>query len=292
LKFTDNHVQAILTGRKTMTRVIAQQPKLATRPNGTTYTTTPFVPRVGMRLPFTYGAPLLDHGAGTETWIVDPDNRDKAYIIVTAVPLDDSGNPQPAQRLDAITLAEAKAEGHNSVQAFMEWWVGEHDKPWVDVRVRRAGGKRSPFLKREMQTRFAARWAAVKVWPMTFCLDPESVPLALAPIGRGDARGYYVGTPHRSRPARPNQTEPFVPQSVADEGEPIAPGILDPAWNTTSTERHRDAHGAELSNRLVKSLGRTMAEKLYAKIRAGHDITADVAALQRAVEEIEHRQAA
>jgi hypothetical protein len=208
------------------------------------------------------------------------------------VPVDDNGNPLQAQRLDAITAVDAKAEGHNTVEAFMEWWVSEHDKAWVDVRVRRAGGKRTPFLKRELRARFAARWGPVAVWPFTFRLDPESVPRALAPLGRGDARGYYVGAPHRSRPARANQTEPFVPQSIADEGAPVDPGILEPTWSATSSERHHDARGVELTNRLAKSLGRTVREALLAKVRAGHDITADLAAVQRTVEEIEHRSAA
>jgi len=260
LRFTPQQTRAVLDSRQTMTHVIAHPSRTATRRNGTTYETVPFVPKVGLRIPFSFDDPR----AG------DPDHRGRAHIVVTAC----AAEPAP---IGAVTAEEAKAAGHRSPEALSEWWVRQHDKDWVARRERREteqGRDPKVFLRRVIGQRFAQRHADTLVWPIRFRLDITDEPTFLLPAARGDQGDGVLGYTH----------------NVARALDDVETVDLDSGWETAADARHAEARGDQDAKRLARSIGSQVRENLLAAHRAGVDIAPDVAALQRAVTDLDRRR--
>lgn len=158
---SSSQARQILAGRKTQMRVRVQREREVTRPNGTTYTSVPFTPREGMRVPIAVRR-SGDNGGPVCHIIID-----RAWI----------------GSLGDIGLRDALAEGHKTTTDFKVWWVNQHDRVWVERREPEA----DPGQAAE---RFDRRWSSTAVWAFAFHRDPTEQERYPAATGRGDERGY------------------------------------------------------------------------------------------------------
>jgi hypothetical protein len=164
----------VLAGKKTQMRVPITQPKNVTRPNGTSYLSTPQTFPVGK--PHTL--------------------RSDLHVIVTDTAIVTLGD---------ITQRDAIAEGHKTTDAFRVWWVSTHDKPWVNRYVLKHDSSPSEDMA---VARFHQHHAQRDVWAITFMLDREQKPRFLAPTGHGDELG-YTSTAAQGIPHEPQAVDEF-----------------------------------------------------------------------------------
>jgi hypothetical protein len=257
---TPSQARAVLDGQQTMTHVIATRTKTATRPNGTRYATVPFVPEIGMRIPFGFDEPIDG----------DPDHRGRAYIVVTDCPV----KPAP---IGDVTADEARAAGHRTPDDLAASWVRHHDKDWVARRERReieAGRDPAVFLRRVLGQRFAQRHAATLVWPIRFRLDHADTPQFLLPASAGDLGDGVLG-----------YTENV--DRALDTAEVVDPALLLQHWADAAEKRRHAERNVEESRRQIRSVIERLRQNLIAAERAGGDLREHLDRLAAVADQIE-----
>lgn len=194
---TTAQARSILAGRTTQLRIPVQNPREVTRKNGTTYTTVPFRPRTGQRLPVAVRRTIDGTMLAEQV----------CHIII------DRWRHEP---LGDMAFTDALAEGYKTTVECKAAWVRQHDPAWLtatepvfcpdctldwdwpgdtmpDCPTCGGDGEIRIIPNRtdtEHAARYDQRWANTPCWIITFHRDPVEQPRYPAAIGRGDDRGY------------------------------------------------------------------------------------------------------
>lgn len=246
----------ILAGQKTQTRRLVQDPRPATRKNGTAYLTTPFRPRVEQDL-------AIQKGRGKEAI---------GRITVTDVRREPVGE---------ITHDDAQAEGFRNVEAFKAYWVRLHDPNWPPlIRVfcptctdpdypadelppcPMCDGDELIKIKPvptvgELVARFDAHHHHRPVWVITFNLNRAEEPRLLMSASRGPV----VSPTDLKRESRDDDLGyTRTPSRAMDPLEVADPDALQIHWEHDAAQRHADARGEQQRRQRARSLARRVRQ--------------------------------
>lgn len=282
MRFTPSQTRAILDRRQTMVHVIARAPRATRRsrktgpraevsgkpqervPYGPERTSLPFVPKVDLRIPFRYSAPLPNDAAA---------HTERAFIIVTEC-------TDTPVALGAVTEADAQAAGHRSAAAYAEWWVRQYDKDWLArAESREREARRQAFLPRTILARFEERHASTPVWPIRFRLDDSEIPTFMLPAARGGAADDDV-LAHTASPARA-----LEPVEIFDANR------VDLSWSADAEKRRVAERAEEETRRAMRSTFARARQVCIDGLKNGRDVGPVLASIDEAIAKLEERAA-
>lgn len=195
---TATEARQILEGRKTQHRVPVVDPEPFRRrargsrtPYGPEQTTRPFTPTLDLLVPIRRPETADD---GRQTTVV------ACHIKIVAC----------VWHTDALADLDdraVRASGHKTLDAYRAHWLGVHDRDWTTRHVKpfqdalAAHGASSPWTVQAQRQfdekaaeRWQTRWADRPAWGFSFTVDQAQDVRSLAPVGRGDDRGYTTAT--------------------------------------------------------------------------------------------------
>lgn len=269
MRFTPQQSRAILDRRQTMVHIIAREPRTIQRtrkvgpraevggkprsvPYGPERTSRPFVPRVGLEIAFTH-------------------DEQRAVIVVTEC------TDEPVA-LSSFSVADAKAVGHASADAYRTWWVRRYDHDWLTrAEARERGAHRQAFIPRMILQRFEDRHADTPVWPLRFRLASEveapPSPVFLLPGSRARAG---VATDYTTDPG-----------AAVDAGEVLDAAQLNPTWAADAEKRRKAERAEEEARRAMRSTFARARQVCLDGLANGRDIQPVLATIDKALAELE-----
>lgn len=131
--------------------------------------------------------------------------------------------------LGTLTLEDAQAEGHQTVEEFEIAWVERHDRHWLDKQITdliQNGEPEHQALETRplwAASRYEHRWQTRQVWVLT--VEPF-----------GDI--------------------PYLLPGLPEEPEGIPADRIKPRWGVKAARRYQDAKDMELRTRDAKQLAR------------------------------------